>query len=261
MLKKTSLSIIILFIVAIKGQAHDLWIHSPNYTPEFYKKFGATLTLYTGWGHVYPIDEVYTGSAEFSIHEPNNEVKIIEEKLLGHKEILKQEGNYILSGKLKPYYWTSYYDSKGKRAGKREPKGDLKNIISSKQYNRYAKSIVSTGKTKDTNFSKVLGDTLEIIPLENPNSKEGNGEYLKVKLLFKGKPLAYTKINGTYAGFSNQGDYAMTTMTNVEGIAKVKLIHLGYWLLRVDHTEPAPTELRDKCDEIYYTTSLTFQVK
>ena len=243
--------------------AHDMWIHSPDFTPKYSKKFGSTVTIYGGWGHLYPIDDIFKVDSTFKIIDPNNKIKVLEtKKLLAEKVVLKKEGNYIISGHLEPYFWTSYFDKKGNKTGKREPKTGINNVIESKQFNRFTKSIISTGKIEDENYSRTIGDTLEIVPLQNPNKILGNGQYLTVKVLFNGKPASYQKILGTYAGFSNQGDYSIATKTDKEGIAKIKLNHSGYWLLKTEKTlEVKDKNLIKKCDKIFYSASLTFEVQ
>ncbi|WP_216081151.1 DUF4198 domain-containing protein [Aliarcobacter butzleri] len=175
--------------------------------------------------------------------------------------MLKKEGTYIVSGKTNPAFWTYYFDEKGNKSWKAGTKQDVKNIISSKQYNKFAKAILDVGETKDENYSKVLGDALEIIPMENPNKLVGNGQYLTVKILFKNEPLASSKVYGSYAGFSNNGDYAFVTTTNKDGLAKIKLSHSGYWILKTDYSEAASKELEDKVNEIFYVATLTFQAQ
>ena len=97
--------------------------------------------------------------------------------------------------------------------------------------------------------------------MENPNKLVGNGQYLTVKVLFKNEPLASLKVYGSYAGFSNNGDYAFVTTTNKDGLAKIKLSHSGYWILKTDYSEAASKELEDKVNEIFYVATLTFQAQ
>lgn len=260
MIKKIGFVVLTSAVLTIQSLAHDFWIHSSSYTPNM-NKLGAVVNLYVGNGHVYPVDEVFEGKAEFKIVQPDNKEKIIEEKLLGYKEVLKNDGNYIVLGKTNPAFWTQYLDDKGNKTWKSGTKEDVKNVISSKQTNKFAKAILSVSEAKDENFSKNIGQTLEIIPIQNPNKLNGNGEYLTVKVLFKNEPLSSSDIVGTYAGFSNNGDYAFSTSTNKEGIARIKLNHSGYWMLKVEHSEKASQALQDKVDEISYTATLTFQVQ
>jgi hypothetical protein len=86
------------------------------------------------------------------------------------------------------------------------------------------------------------------------------GSMLDVKVFFDGKPAASTVVFGTYAGFSDiPGTFAYTTSTNKEGIAQIKLIKSGAWLLmskrEQGYKDPAV------CDKQALAGSMTFQVK
>ena len=105
MIKKISLMALLSAIVSIQTFAHDLWIHASDFKPTFYK-VGVSTVLYAGYGHHYPIDEEYTAKESFTLYSPNNKEKIIKEKLLAHEVILKEKGNYIVSGKTKLAIWT-----------------------------------------------------------------------------------------------------------------------------------------------------------
>lgn len=259
MIKKIGFVVLFTTLSTVQSLAHDFWIHSSSYTPNM-NKLGAVVNLYVGNGHVYPIDEAFEGKAEFKIVQPDNKEKIIEDKMLGYKEVLKNDGNYMVLGKTNPAFWTQYLDDKGNKTWKSGTKEDVKNVITSKQTNKFSKAILSVGEAKDENYSKALGQTLEIIPMQNPN-KLKDGEYLTIKVLFNNKPLDNVKIVGTYAGFSNKGDFSLATTTNKEGVANIKLNHSGYWLLQVEHTVKSSKDMQDKVDELFYSSTLTFQVK
>lgn len=241
--------------------AHDFWIYSPNATPTM-GKLGATTTLFVGSGHLFPLDEEYNSNAktEFKMHQPDGTEKVLGENLTGKIEMLPKSGNYIVSAITSPMIWNNYVNESGNKAWISGDKGNLKNIISSREYNKFAKSIISTSDANDEHYKKALGHSLEIIPLQNPNSVK-TGEYLSVKVLFKGEPLEYAELIGTYAGFSNKGDFAYYTKTNSEGIAKIKINNSGNWMLQTKFIEEAPKDLKSKCNEIYYASTLTFQAQ
>ncbi|RBQ29401.1 DUF4198 domain-containing protein [Aliarcobacter vitoriensis] len=258
MIKKIGFVVLFTTLSTVQSLAHDFWIHSSSYTPQV-NKLGAITNLYTGSGHIYPIDEVYEAKAEFKIVEGDKQSNL-DDKLLGYKAVLKNDGNYLVLGKTNPAFYTQYLDNKGNKTWKAGTKEGLDNVISSKQFNRFAKAIISVGEAKDENYSKAVGQTLEIIPMQNPN-KLKDGEYLTIKVLFNNKPLDNVKIVGTYSGFSNKGDFALATTTNKDGIANIKLNHSGYWLLQVEHTVKSPKDMQDKVDELFYSSTLTFQVQ
>lgn len=261
MIKKISFVALVSALVTVQSLAHDFWIYSPNAMPEM-NKLGAETSLYVGSGHIFPVDEEYSSKAkiEFKMLQPDNNEKILGKNLTGKLEILNKDGNYLVFGQTSPIFWTNYINDNGKRNWKQGDKKDLKNIISSREYHKFAKAVLSTGEGKDENYSKILGHTLEIVPLQNPNSLKIT-EDLSVKIYFKGKPLEETQIVGTYAGFSNRGDFCFATTTDQDGIAKIKINHQGSWLLQVKVIEPAMKELQDRINEMYYAATLTFQVQ
>ncbi|MGP8321931.1 MAG: DUF4198 domain-containing protein, partial [Methanosarcinaceae archaeon] len=112
----------------------------------------------------------------------------------------------------------------------------------------------------DSSFCKPVGHALEIIPLANP-AEIKVGEYLPVQVLFKGKPARFCRVYGTYAGFSTGDDFAFATGTDGKGKAKIRILHHGPWLIKARLKLPAPDELKDKCNELSYSATLTFEVK
>jgi len=245
--------------------AHSLWLNASDYTPEIYPKYGARTKVYFGWGHHYPVDDFLPVEylQEFSLIFPDGKVEKITPNpggFLATQINFKQPGSYIVSASKKPGFYTMYMD-KGEVHHKIGPKTGLKGVILSLYYEQYTKSLISVGEAEDSSFSKPVGHKLEIIPLENPYKLHGcGGHFLPVKVLFEGKPAQYCKVYATYAGFSTGDDFAYATSTDGEGIAKIRLIHWGPWLIKADIKLPAPEELKDKCNELHYTATLTFEV-
>ena len=106
-------------------------------------------------------------------------------------------------------------------------------------------------------FSKTLGHKLEIIPLKDPSNLR-EGDYMPIKVIFEGKPLR-APVAATYAGFSTDKAIAYATKTNKEGMAKIKIIKSGIWLVIVKHKVPYPDPA--ECDTISCSSALTFEVK
>jgi uncharacterized GH25 family protein len=100
---------------------------------------------------------------------------------------------------------------------------------------------------------------MEIVPVQDPSTLKV-GSMLEVKVLFEGNPAKSTVVYGTYAGFSDvPGTFAYTTSTDKEGIAKIKILKKGVWLLVAKREDP----YKDLavCDKQAYSGSITFQVR
>ena len=83
---------------------------------------------------------------------------------------------------------------------------------------------------------------------------------MPVQVLFKGKPARYCKVYATYSGFSTDCDFAYTATTNGKGEARIRIIHYGQWLIKAGVKLPATGELKEKCNELSYSATLTFEV-
>jgi len=257
------LSICLLF--SASAFAHTLWLNATDYSPKVYPKFGARSKVYFGWGHHYPVDDFLAVEdlQEFSLIYPNGERKAImpgKGGFLATQMNFKQPGLYIVAASKKPGFYTMYV-KKGRVHHEIGPKTGLEGVILSLYYEQYAKSLINVGEAEDDSFSKPVGHKLEIIPLENPYKLYGcGGHFLPLKVLFDGKPAKYCKVYATYMGFSTGDDFAYATSTNGEGIAKIRLTHWGPHLIKASMELPATDELKDKCNELSYTATLTFEV-
>lgn len=120
-------------------------------------------------------------------------------------------------------------------------------------YSRYSKLLVGELGEEAT---KVLGHSLEIVPLRDPSGLEP-GRPLQVRVLFKGKPLVDAQVSAVYAGAKLSGhDYPVTTRTDENGIAELKLDRPGLWYARLIYMEP--TQNDPDIDWRSYFATLTF---
>jgi len=82
------------------------------------------------------------------------------------------------------------------------------------RYSRYIKTFVTTGQGDDNAYRHIIGQALEMVPLENPYAKK-IGDTIRVRLLFHGKPVERAKISATYQGASKKpGTYAQSVRTH-----------------------------------------------
>ena len=247
---------LMLGVFCMPASAHLMWINMGDYTPAVKRPVKLTI----GWGHAFasPVGNVLykqKGLEKIYMLDPDgNELKIepINEIEFSVKKALKKEGTYLAVAKRKEGFST-----KTTEGHKRQSKKGLKNVIQCSYYGMYAKAVVDVGKGGGKIFSRPVGHTLEIVPLEDPSNLR-EGEYMSVKVLYNNEPLR-TELHATYVGFSTESAWAYTTKTNKEGIGRIKMLKSGIWLIKVGHKVAYPDP--DECDQYSYSATLTFEVK
>lgn len=261
---------VIIFIMIFWGvsqqvSAHTLWINLTDYSPKWNQDYGAETKLYMGWGHRYPVDDFLRPEAlnEISLIRPDGSKKGLipgTGGFLATRVKFEGPGEYILSAVMKPGFYTMY--EKGEKVHhKLGPKEGLEGVILSLYFEQYAKALITVDNKAGNLFEKPVGHRLEIVPLANPYSLKGDGgQILPLKVLFDGKPAKYARVYASYMGFSTKDDFAIATITDGEGVARVRLLHWGPWLIKAVKRFPASGEMRQKCDEISLSATFTFEV-
>ncbi len=251
------------FMIPAAAGAHTLWLNATDFTPKFHPKFGTAVKVYFGYGHRYPvsdyIDQDHLAEYQLINGSDKKELQPNPGGFLATEVKFKEAGPYIISASLNPGYYTMYMEN-GRSNHHLGPKTGLDNVFLSLYYEQYAKALISVGETATDAFSQPVGHRLEIIPQQNPfNLKQGDD--LQVKVLLDGKPARFYAVHCTYNGFSNKDDFAFATKTDAKGMATVRLLHYGNWLIKADQKMPAAGEHADKCNEIHYTATLTFEIQ
>ena len=258
------LSVAFCLTLSTTASPHSLWLNATDYYPEIHSsEYGARTKVYFGWGHEYPVSDFLSAEelSEFSLITPEGVIEGLQPGqggFLATELTLSEKGTNIVAASLKPGFYTMYIE-KGEIHHKGAPKTGLSRVIMSRRFEQYAKALINVGSSSEV-FGEPVGHTLEIIHLENTFSLKV-GDYLPVQVLFKGRPAMFCHVYGTYAGFSTDDDFAFATMTDSEGKAKIRILHHGPWMLKARKKIPAPDELEDKCDELSYSATLTFEVK
>jgi hypothetical protein len=122
-------------------------------------------------------------------------------------------------------------------------------------YSRYSKVLV--GSLGDS-ATKAFGHALEIIPQRDPSALKA-GDALPIVVMFKGKPLADAQVSAVYANAKLNGhEYPVTTRTDAEGRANLKLDRPGLWYARIIYMEPAQND--PEIDWRSYFSTTTFEV-
>ena len=247
---------LVLGITCYQASAHDLWLEVRDYTPEV----GEDITLTLGYGHYLPAHEFMTHLDLEEIYMLDNKGKRIglerysDVEFRGEKP-LEKEGTYLVVAEKKGGFFTN--TTKGYKRG--QSKKGLKNVIECSYSKKYSKAIVNVGKGEGKTFSKALGHELEIIPLENPGNLTEK-DYFLVKVILKGEPVPYNHVFATYSGFSTEKNtFAYATKTNKDGIARIKILKSGVWLIATYYQDAYPDP--EECDQYKLTSTLTFEVK
>jgi len=123
-------------------------------------------------------------------------------------------------------------------------KKDLPGATKSTLYEKFAKTIVPVGGST-AGFDTVVGQRLELVPLTDP-TKVTVGQDIDIKVLLDGKPTPATVV-ATYDGFTNTpNSFAYYTETNDAGVAKIRITHPGFWLVRTEIKQPAANGAADQ---------------
>ena len=144
---------------------------------------------------------------------------------------LRLEGTYLASVVMKPIFKSTTL-----KGWKMQSKKDLPDAITCRYIEFFAKAIFHAGEPGGNAYKTVLDQTIEMVPQKDPCLLK-SGEYLPVKVLFKGKPLKGEFVYATYIGFSTREDYAYTTKTDHKGIAMIRITNPGIWWVKVPHKE------------------------
>ncbi len=267
-----NLILFIMLILPVTIFSHSLWINITDYYPKIHSGKFAFTKFYIGYGHHFPVDDfpLFERFENFSLITPDGtEKKItpgVKDGFLETALKLEKKGTYIISVLKNPGFYTIYLDKKGKMHHKLVAKTEVKvkgKIVTSLYFQQFAKAVICVGNKQDKSFLKPVGHKLEIIPLENPAKLKGcGGHFLPVKILFNGKPAMFKKVFATYSGFSfDADDFAYTTTTDRQGIANIRILSRGQWLIKTEMRLPPAEDKKNKCNEIHYTATLTVGVK
>ena len=120
-----------------------------------------------------------------------------------------------------------------------ERQGKLPTDAIVRRYAKYAKTSVQFGEGPPA-FSRVAGQPLEFVPLENPAGLRAGAEF-RVRLLFQGKPLANARIHaGVAPPRNNPAGKDIDLATSNDGAVAVRIHLAGLWNVRTIHVVPAP---------------------
>lgn len=252
--------IISLLIFGTQASAHNLWLGLDHYD----QRKGDTAKVFLYMGHSLPFSDLGRPEKmkDFFYIGPTGKKKDFELKKYDPESFfnevgvdlnMRKEGTYLAVAAMEPVFVSMTPEGR-----KRKSKKELPDAISCRHVEFFAKAIFYAGKPGGSAYKTVLENTLEMIPQKDPCLLK-SGDYLPVKVMFKGKPLAGEVVYATYVGFSTREEYPFTARTDADGIVKIRIIHPGIWWVKIPLKKIR--EDKSECDVDQYATILTFEVK
>lgn len=185
-----------------------------------------------------------------------------------------EPGTYQVAATSKASFFTMYVDEKGEQNWTFKPLNEMNgvgNILFSSKVQYCAKAFLKVGNwTKP----KPIGYVLELTPLTDLSDVH-IGDPVSFEAIFMGKPFTcttdtveymYAKSNtfGGEAGGDIEGFFLAAYIVN--GRAQFRMPTAGQWLITVfafkDVTlENDLKELADQCSKVYFTSTVTFNVR
>ena len=239
---------------------HTLWINSTGH----YGKIGEHTIVFLGWGHRFPVADFISRDEVkgYGVALPSGKMLSLEPQGKVYESVLNftEDGYYHVFAFTKAGFYTMSLH-KGSIYHYQKPMDRVKGkILVSNCYQEFARALIKVGEGNYNDLSRVLGLKMEIIPLMDPSTLK-IGDFLKVRVLYNGKPLPFVPIHATYEGFSTGDDYAFATETDSRGVARIRIIHWGKWMVKAHLKKPADGKLSGKCRMISVVSTLTLEIR
>ncbi len=225
--------------------SHDSWLVPDDFTIEP----GKTLNIFAKTGMDFPesLNSINLKRIKsFLILGSAGKIEAGNMKIVGKSTIIScntfKSGTYIAAMALKPNMiklsakaFNEYLISDGmNKVWELRKKEGILEKDAVEFYSKYPKTIFQVGKKTDNSCLKAVGLAVEILPLKNPYTLK-KGDDLRVRVVFRGKPLVGAELSWSYPG--NGETFAGTKITGKDGEAVVPLEKSGPYVLRLTHIE------------------------
>jgi uncharacterized GH25 family protein len=161
------------------------------------------------------------------------------------------DGHTLVAARYDNGFWIKTADGLYRNATRRLVPGSADSLWSGK----FAKAVSGP----DAPWQEVLGHELEIIPLSDP-AKATPGQSLRVKVLFRGRPLPGVDVErGDSVTAVPEKDIPRFT-TDAEGATAIPIIQTGQHLIVVDH-KVTPSATPDQANSDLFAATLWFVVR
>lgn len=256
----------VLMVVASAAGAHEFWIQPGNFRPNVGENVGIHLMVGDGFpGEARPRDPTklesfvtvgikgcvplpgIDGEDPAAIHRSEREGV----QMLAYRS--KNSSVQLTAEKFEKYIREEGLDNAvAIRQSKTQTDRPVKELFS-----RCCKTLicVAATSTQDLGYARVLGQPLEIVPLDNPYAKKA-GDTIRVRVLLHGEPAANTQVNFFRDSAPAEHKHVRT---DAEGVAAVPLEGTGSWIIGADEIHEAPAGADGDWESVW--ASLTFDVR
>jgi uncharacterized GH25 family protein len=154
------------------------------------------------------------------------------------KAAFQKSGYAMLVGHRLPQVWSKTPDGMQKGGKDKYPGAPFANA-----YEKFAKTLLVVDKP-DGAWNKPAGLKLEIMPLADPAGYKA-GQEAAFQIIYDGQPLS-TEVFATCDGYTKaENSYGWYTETNDKGVAQVKFMQKGLWMVRVQHKVPGKDGVKE----------------
>ncbi|UOO81049.1 DUF4198 domain-containing protein [Uruburuella testudinis] len=231
--------------LALPAHAHEVWVNAPAHLPA-----GAVLHADLAYNHDFPNPETIAADREhiflpLQLTGAHSSRKLTQHGENYHYTSAKPlaQGTYWVSATYRPTFWSK--NDKGWQQGSLT---DVAGAHYCERSEMFGKSLLVAGggKADMAVASRAIGQTLEIVPLADPN-QAATGALFPLQVLYQGKPLAGATVTATAdtvvekdlaATHDHREPQAFSAKTDKAG--KVNLIPLieGLWKVKIVHKTP-----------------------
>ena len=262
-MKKTVLFLAI-FSTALSAQAHRVWMQTDHTHGD------EILKADLGYGEFPTLEQIPEKRLSFfdrgvTLYTQDGKQKLVQKGEHNyHFETEKpvKEGSYIVAGEYKPTFWSKNAEGWKQADMKDTPKATYCELTS-----MYGKNIVNVGHESagiDV-ITKQIGHELEIVPMDNPANINVSDRF-KVKVLFRGEPLAGATLTATFDGFDTADNtkthkveaQAFSDVTGDDGTVDIIPLRQGFWKAQITHEVPFKDQAQ--CQKAKHYATLTFNI-
>jgi uncharacterized GH25 family protein len=264
MIKKISL-LLVVWIIILPVLAHEFWLAPAQYRAQAGEKIAISFLVGEGfkgekWGARGKRLE------KFIHHSPKKEYDLTDLAKTDTSQaaiqvLFKENGTHLLAMTSSNSYieldgekFNAYLEEDGiEDIYAQRIQNNQKNAPAREFYSRCAKTLVQIGNKTTSNFQKIVGTPLEIVPLQNPYTLK-IGDTFSVKILFKNQILPNASIK-IWHRTNSEPVKPQDVKSDAQGMVSLQLKSGEYMISLVKMIPYTDTQ---QADYQSYWASLTF---